>query len=199
MPVKIQNRNSLEILLARVRAGENEAVHEVVSRYEPRILKVIQRRLKQPFASLYDCADFLQEIRMDFFTQRVHEQTFRVDEQVVRYLTRKARNRVVETQQRHFDCQKRDLKRRVRLDDPSVSEERDLIERRPALDRVVANRDECDHLYRRTSPNVRPLLNLLANGCGLGEIAAELRWSERKVIRLVERVRKRRGVEARSG
>jgi RNA polymerase sigma factor (sigma-70 family) len=183
--------NELELLMARVRAGDNDAVRQVIHQYGHHILRVIRHRLKQPLRSQYDSSDVMQMVWQDFFTKCVHEQAFESMEQLVRYLAGIAKHKMLEIERRYLDTQKRDLKRRLRLDSPAISEERDLIDHRPSPEKMAADRDECDRLFAGLPPEMRKFGDMLLDGCTYTEIAAEFGWSARSVRRLVEDVRQR--------
>lgn len=184
-----EQANQLEFLLASVRAGDNGAAQELVVICAPKILSIIRRRLHQPLQTLYDAPDILQEVWKDFFSMRVHEQSFRMETELICYLAGMARHIILELERRYYDTQKRDIRRRVPLDQAVQSKDQKLIDWRPSPEEQLTTQERWDRILQTLAPRSCRAAQMLRAGHTQSEIIEFLGMSKRTLGRVLGRVR----------
>src|SRR5262245_55789534 len=103
---------SFQELMSRVRAGDQSAAGELVTRYEPAIRRAVRFRLVDAQLSrLFDSMDICQSVMASFFL-RVASGQFDIEqpEQLVKLLSAMARNKLA-GQARAQQRQRRDYRR----------------------------------------------------------------------------------------
>src|SRR5215469_10401295 len=91
----------LRQVLARIRAGDEEAARELLRRYEAQVRLVVRRQLPRLLRSRFDSLDFLQSVWGSFF-RRVRGGTseFEDSRHLVAFLARAAKNKVIDEYRR---------------------------------------------------------------------------------------------------
>lgn len=181
--------SELEILLARVRADDNGAAQELVAIFAPKILLMIGRRLHQPLQRLYDPTDILQDVWRDFFSKRIHKRLFRTEAELSCYLAGMARHIVLELDRRYYDTQKRDIRRRVPLDQAVKSKDQKLIDWRLSPEDVLTAKERWDRILQPLAPLSRKAVQMLRAGYTQPEILESLGMSKRALRHMLGRVR----------
>ncbi|WP_020470713.1 RNA polymerase sigma factor [Zavarzinella formosa] len=108
--------------ILRVRAGEEAALEELVSRYEPVIRLEARMRLRSPrLRTILDSMDICQSVLKSFF-QRAAAGQFSIDrpEDLRRLLVQMACNKSLEHVRREY-AQRRDVRRSFPLGDEAAS------------------------------------------------------------------------------
>src|SRR5436305_10342591 len=96
-------------LLARIKAGDEGAARELLSRYEPAVRLVVRRQLPRLLRSRFDSLDFLQSVWGSFFRQvRSGPTDFEDERNLIAFLAWAARNKVID-EYRHAASQKQDI------------------------------------------------------------------------------------------
>src|SRR5260370_8371739 len=73
----MEDGNCFEVLIRRVRAGDDKAAEEIVRRYEPSIRLAIRARLTDPgLRRLLDSVDICQSVLGSFFVRAAHGQYY---------------------------------------------------------------------------------------------------------------------------
>jgi RNA polymerase sigma-70 factor (ECF subfamily) len=187
---------SFRDLVARVRAGDDEAAAELVRRYEPTLRRTARLRLRDPqLRRLFDSSDVCQSVFRNFFV-RVAAGQFELDgpESLLKLLATMARNTVTNQALRQR-AQRRDYRR---------EEAADIGDREPAApgstpSEQVAARELLAEAQRRLSPEERCLLDLRQQGREWADIAAELGGSpealRKQLARAVDRVAMELGLD----
>ena len=158
--------------IRRIRAGDDQAAHELIERYEPVIRREVRLRLTDPrLNSRFDWTDVCQSVMASFFL-RVASGQFELDEpgQLQKLLVVMTRHKLANQERRHR-AGKRDY-RRLESRDPSELEGCPV--RSPSPSRLVAGRELLEEFHRRLSAEERELADLRAEGCEWPEIAARL-------------------------
>lgn len=108
--------------ISRVRAGEESALEELVSQYEPIIRLEARMRLRSPrLRSVLDSMDICQSVLKSFFMRAAAGQ-FSIDrpEELRRLLVQMACNKSLEHVRREY-AQRRDVRRSVALGDDAAN------------------------------------------------------------------------------
>ena len=90
--------------LARIRAGDEDAARELLTRYEAEVRLVVRRQLPRLLRSRFDSLDFLQSVWGSFF-RRVRSRDgaateFEDSRHLVAFLARAAKNKVIDEYRR---------------------------------------------------------------------------------------------------
>ena len=90
--------DSFQVLLGRVRAGDEEAAAQIVRRYEPALRRLIRMRLTDPHLTrLLDSVDVCQSVLANFFVRMAAGQfDLNTPEQLLKLLSVMARNRLLD-------------------------------------------------------------------------------------------------------
>lgn len=158
--------------IRRIRAGDDEAARELVTRYEPIIRREVRVRLRDPrLYSRFDWTDVCQSVMASFFVRAAAGQfDLEQPDQLLRLLVVMARHKLAKEERRHR-AGRRDY-RRLEPADPAHLEERAAAA--PSPSRLVAGRELLDEFRRRLSDEERQLADLRAAGYEWAEIASRL-------------------------
>jgi RNA polymerase sigma factor (sigma-70 family) len=187
---------SFRALIARVRAGDEQAAAELVRHYEPAIRRAARVRLVDTRLNrLLDSMDICQSVMASFFVRAALGQ-FDLDtpDQLLRLLATMTRNKLVG----HVKGQaaaRRDF-RRLTAAQAAHDGEPDAIAQIPGQyptpSRDVAARELLDEALRRLSPDERRILDFREQGGQWAQIATELGSSpealRKRFVRAVDRV-----------
>jgi len=167
----VSPHSSFRDLIRQVRAGNEEAMTELVRRYEPTVRLVVRVRLTDPaLRRVFDSMDICQSVMKDFFL-RVSQGEFELDspEHLLRLLTTMARNKVI-NQALHEQAARRDV-RRV---EHGALDEGDLVDPGLGPSDLAADHELFQNVCSRLSPEERFLAEQWALGRSWAEIAAEV-------------------------
>jgi DNA-directed RNA polymerase specialized sigma24 family protein len=176
-------------LMSRAQGGCPEATATPVERYGHQILRVIRRGLHPRVRRLLDPADVVQDVWGSFFAGPSRRHTFEAHAHLLAFLRRLTRNKVVEANRKHLDCQKSSLRRQQPLDGLGVVEGRDLVARLPSPGEVALAKDDWEQLLRGRPASDCRMLSLLRDGHTQRETAAQVGVDESTVRRVVARAR----------
>jgi RNA polymerase sigma-70 factor (ECF subfamily) len=184
-------------LIARVRAGDEQAAAELVRRYEPEIRRAVRVRLTDPrLRRVLDSVDICQSVLGNFF-QRAADGQFEMEkpEQVLHLLLTMARNKLLDkVREQQAEC------RDVRRMQPADS---DIIGEVPGTDetpsRILANRELLEQIHSHMSAEDRYLAEQRALGRDWADLAAECGKSpdalRKQLARTMSRVAKQMGLD----
>ena len=192
-------------MLSRLKSGDESAASEILQRYESQVRLVVRRFLPRVLRSRFDSQDIMQSVWRSFF-QKVREeqstnpdtntaavekpvQEFQDSAQLFAFLSRMARNKVID-QYRRETSQKSDVHRQRTmygesgedLDPPAPDES-------PAEAAEAA--DEYSHWRSLVPEDRQELIDMKADGLSTREIGVKLGISERTVQRVLEDLRQR--------
>jgi RNA polymerase sigma-70 factor (ECF subfamily) len=196
--------DSFRALIARVRAGDEQAAAELVRTYEPAIRRAARVRLVDTRLNrLLDSMDICQSVMASFFVRAALGQfELETPEQLLRLLAAMTRNKLAGQVKGHRAA-RRDF-RRVTAAPGDRTDEGDGIAERiagtdPTPSRDLAARELLDEALRRLSPEERRILAGREQGDQWAEIAAELGSSpeaiRKKLARAVDRVAHELGLD----
>jgi hypothetical protein len=176
-------------LIARVRAGDEEAARELVRTYEPTIRRTVRLRLADPrLRRAFDSMDICQSVFGSFFARAALGQ-YDLDDppQLLRLLVNMSRKKLID-HERHERAARRDISR---TQGAGVMEY-ELASPQPTPSQEVAANELLQEMRKRLSPEERHLAEQRAAGRDWAGIAAEEGDSpdalRKKLGRAVDRV-----------
>jgi RNA polymerase sigma factor (sigma-70 family) len=187
---------SIDELIRRVRAGDQDAATELVKRYEPAIRRAVRFRLADArLGTLLDSMDICQSVLGSFFVRAATGQyKLETPEQLLKLLTTMARNKLI-SQARKQHAQRRDTRRIASTD----QDEGRFVSTRQSPSKQVAVRDLLQEVQRRLSPEERRILELKNEGQDWASIALELGGRSdalrRRLSRALDRVAEQLGLD----
>jgi RNA polymerase sigma-70 factor (ECF subfamily) len=187
---------SIDELIRRIRAGDQEAAAVLVKRYEPAIRRAVRIRLADArLGALLDTTDICQSVLGSFFI-RVATGQYKLETpgQLFKLLTTMARNKLI-SQARRQHAQRRDTRRITSRD----QDDEQFVSARQSPSNQVAVRDLLQEVQRRLSPEERRMLELKNEGQDWASIASQLGGSaealRRRLSRALDRVAEELGLD----
>jgi RNA polymerase sigma-70 factor (ECF subfamily) len=178
-----------KVLVSRWRKGDQDAAKELFDRYASRLVALARRQISHRLASRVDPEDVVQSVFRSFFG-RVKEGKFRIEEQddlgklLVRITVHKTLRKV-----EYHRAAKRDPSQEAVQGDYGADELLQVLDRDPTPEAIVAFVDQLDHFLNQLRPEERQILELRFQGYTNAEITKKLGIYDRKIRRLIERVR----------
>ena len=193
-----------QALIARVRAGDEQAAAELVRRYEPAIRRAARVRLVDTRLNrLLDSMDICQSVMASFFVRAALGQfELETPDQLLRLLATMTRNKLAGQVKGH-GAARRDF-RRVTAARGDRDGEEDVGPERiagpdPTPSRDLAARELLEEALRRLSPEEKRILDCREQGGQWAQIAAELGSSpeaiRKRLARAVDRVAHELGLD----
>ncbi len=178
-----------KVLVSRWRKGDQDAAKQLFDRYASRLVALARRQISQRLASRLDPEDVVQSVFRSFFC-RVKAGKFRIEEQddLGKLLVRITVNKTLRKVEYHRAA-KRDPSQEVIQGDHASDDLLQVLDRDPTPEAVVAFVDQLDHFLNQLRPEERQILELRFQGYTNGEITKKLGIYDRKIRRLIERVR----------
>jgi RNA polymerase sigma factor (sigma-70 family) len=186
--------SALADLLGRIRAGDESAARELLSKYEAQVRLVVRRQLPRLLRSRFDSLDFLQSVWGSFFRRmKAGPGEFEDPRSLVAFLARAAKNKVID-EYRRAASQKGNMRREEPLwvED---SNRRDLVGNVDSPSEVVEAREELGRLLDLLPEERQVVVRLRVEGLSTREIGERLNVSERTIRRVLEDLRRRSGDE----
>jgi RNA polymerase sigma-70 factor (ECF subfamily) len=188
---------AFQVLLARVRAGDAEAVALLVRTYEPALRRQVRMQLTDPrLRRLVDTIDVCQSVLGNFFIRMLAGE-FDLDspKQLVGLLATMARNRIL-NHAREQQAARRDVRR---LQANGSRELLEVVDPAASPSKAVSDAELLQQALEGLSPNERALIEQRANGRSWIEISqheGEAPETLRKrLARAIERVTRLLGLE----
>lgn len=170
-------------LMQRAREGSEDAFQELVEKYSHHVRRVVRHKLDAAMRSKFDSLDFVQSVWACFFENRQRLLQFGTDYELIGFLAKVARERVID------ECRRRSGTRRaVNREEPLDS--RDFACAGGTPSQVAIAREHLDKLLRGYSQDSRRIVEMKLDGADHDEIAAELGVSRKTVqrtLRVLER------------
>ncbi len=166
-----EEQTDFQLLIQRVRDGDQDAAAELVYRFGPQIRRVARFELAAArLRRIFDSVDVWDSVLAAFFVRAASGQ-FEIDtpEQLLALLGTMVRNRV-RNHVEHEQAAKRD---RRRLADRAV-DVADPMSRDPTPSRLVANRELLEEFFRRLPEEERTVAQRRATGASWEQISKEL-------------------------
>jgi RNA polymerase sigma-70 factor (ECF subfamily) len=162
---------------------------ELVDRYTDRLLALARRRISQRLASRIDPEDIVQSVFRTFF-RRAKEKRFTIadHDDLSKLLFRITVHKTLR-QVAHHKAAKRDPNQETAQGEHSQEMVLELLGKEPTPATVAIFVDQMDHFFQRLDPEMCKILQMRMDGYGTEEIAKELNTYDRKVRRVLERIR----------
>jgi RNA polymerase sigma-70 factor (ECF subfamily) len=167
----MEEQGTFADILARVRAGDEQAASDLLHAYEPQIRRVVRVRLTAPsLRRQMDSMDICQSVMGDFFVRAAMGQ-FDLDSpaQLLGLLAKMAQNKLIGQARRQ-----RAARRDVRRLEPGGNGDLSLAGSDPTPSRVVAGRELLQLVRTRLTEKDRYLAEQRALGRSWQELATEL-------------------------
>lgn len=179
-------------LMQQVESGSEEAIQELLHTYGAHILRTIRRRLNRQMRSQFDSIDFYQAVWASFFTQD-RRPTFRTEDDLIMFLRRVARNKLIDECRRQLRTQKRDLNKEVSLYDSQIQRERPVPGNLPTPSEVLIAREQASRMTEGRPEYYKQILELRTGGATVQEIANQTGIHKKTVHRVLKRLGDRAG------
>ncbi len=189
------NEPDISDLIARAKAGDETAIREFLSRFEPEVRMMVRGRLPRMLRTQFDSMDFVQAVWQSFFAD-LRSSSSRQFENVHHlrgFLAGVARNKVYEEHRRLTRTKKHALAREQSLYVRRGSREVELalISPEPTPSQAVQASDRLAQLVARCSPLEAQIITLRHQEMTFDEIARRTGVSERSVRRIIDEARER--------
>jgi RNA polymerase sigma factor (sigma-70 family) len=174
-------------LFQRAKAGDKNAAQQLFDLHEPEYRTIIRKHLAGRVRPLEDSFDLLQETRLAL-VEKPLPANIDSPRELLAYLSTIARNKALQANREHLECQKRTRRREIPLDrlenDQEPCKELDLHEEVETKDRFI---QRC--LQKRQEADLC-LLKMFRSGLSAEQIAEKIRFSAGFVEKCLERARK---------
>jgi len=176
-------------LIERCRQGDQAAARQLFDAYVERLLPLARRRISQRLASRVDPEDVIQSVFRTFFA-RLKDDQFSIHDQndlfrlLVRITVHKALRQVA-----HHKAAKRDPNQEVAQSADSQEHLLQLLTSEPTPDEAVLFLDHLEGFMNLLPSDDRRILELRMQGYSTEEIAQQMNSYDRKVRRVLERIR----------
>lgn len=170
-------------------AGDQNAARQLFDRYVERLLALARRRISQRLASRVDPEDVVQSVFRTFFG-RVKAGQFHLEdpEDVCKLLARITIHKTLRQVAFH-KAAKRNASMETGHSEESQERLLEILDREPTPEEANTFLDQMEHFLDQLRPQDRQILEMRMQGYNNVEIAEKLGISDRKIRRLMERVR----------
>jgi RNA polymerase sigma factor (sigma-70 family) len=176
-------------LLKLWQAGDETAAQKLFERYLERLLALARRRISQRLASRVDPEDVVQSVFRTFFGRvKAGQFTIQDPEDVCKLLVRITVHKTLRQVAFH-KAAKRNASLEAGHSEEAQERLLEVLDREPTPEAANAFLDQLEHFLELLRPQDRQILELRMQGYNNLEIAEKLGISDRKIRRLMERVR----------
>jgi len=171
------------------RADDPDAFRQLVDRYVDRLVALARRRISQRLASRVDPEDVVQSVFRTFFCH-LKEGKFQVKDQddLCKLLMRITVHKVLKQVEKHT-AGKRDARLETQQGNRTLERMQELLSLQPSPEAEVLFIDQLEHLLSQLRPQERKILEMRMQGYTNEDIANELGIYDRKIRRVIERIR----------
>lgn len=183
--------SSFALLMNRLRAGDEPAASEIFHLYGRRLIALAGQRLNATIRQKVDPEDVLQSVFRSFF-RRHAEGTLEVSDwnslwALLTVITLRKCGHQIE----HFTAARRDVQRETQPHSDDSSATWQGIARDPTPSEAAMLAEMVEQLVEGLDERDRDIVELTLQGASIGEISDQIRWSQRTVSRVLDRVRRR--------
>lgn len=178
-----------EDLVARCREGDQTAARILFNRFVERLLLLARRRISQRLSSRVDAEDIVQSVFRTFF-HRLKLDQFQFDDQddlfklLVRITVHKTLRQIA-----FHNADKRNPIREASHTEGGQEMLAQVLDAEPSPETIVTFMDQLEHFLGQLRTEDRQILEMRLQGYSTDEIARQLGMYDRKVRRVLERVR----------
>jgi RNA polymerase sigma-70 factor (ECF subfamily) len=171
------------------RGGDEQAARRLFDAYVDRLVALARRRLSHRLSSRVDPEDIVQSVFRTFF-HRVKAGHFEVEDQddLCKLLMRITVHKTLRKVALHTAA-KRNLQREMGQGEEAQEQIQLLLDREPSPEEAVTFLDQLEHFLSQLKPQERQILEMRLQGFNNDEIAEKLGTYDRKIRRVIERVR----------
>jgi RNA polymerase sigma-70 factor (ECF subfamily) len=176
-------------LVALWRAGDQGAAKMLFDRYVDRLVGLARRRIGQRLQGRVDAEDVVQSVFRTVFG-RLKQGQFHIQDQddLCKLLMRVTVHKTLRQVEFHT-AGKRNPSQEAPQGELSQERVMELLDREPPPEAVVAFLDELEHFLSQLDAQTRQVVELRLQGHSNEEIAHQLGVIDRRVRRIIERVR----------
>jgi RNA polymerase sigma-70 factor (ECF subfamily) len=176
-------------LVERWRTGDQDAARLLFDRYVDRLAALARARIGQRLAARVDPEDIVQSVFRTFFG-RLREGQYSIADQddLCKLLMRITVHKTLRQVEFQFAA-RRDPGHETPQGDDSQQRLMDLLSHTPSPEATVTFLDELEHFLNELRPQEREILEMRFQGLDNEAVATRLGVSDRKVRRVVERIR----------
>ncbi len=181
-------------LIAQVKAGNADAIHDLIVRFQSDLRMSVRERLPQKLRSRFDSLDFVQKVWQSVLTTEGQDLGRFTNAQHFRgFLAGVARNKVLEEYRRQTRTRKYNLQREEPLYVRHGDRERprELPAPGPTPSQDVQADDRLAQLIKGRSEQEAKVVQLRRQGLTFEEIARQVGVDERSVRRIIDAIRVR--------
>ncbi len=176
-------------LLDLWRAGNQEAARQLFERYSDRLVALARRHINQRLARRVDPEDIVQSVFRTFFRRAQAGEIHLYDpDRLCALLARITIHKALDQISFH-----RAAKRDVNLDADPGSGDHDpvsgLLDHEPSPQTINLFLDQLEHFLAKLGPDERQVLEMRMHGYAVEEIARRLNTYDRKIYRILERIK----------
>ena len=180
---------SLDSFVNQLRQGDASVTKELFDQYVDRLVSMARKRISQRFAGRIDAEDIVQSVFRTFFHRAKQGQfEFNDPDDICKMLARITVHKTFR-QIAHHQAGKRDASRDAGAGDDAQDLIVNLASREPSPDEATQLLDQMEHFLAQLKPEERQILELRMQGHTTLEIAKQLDITDRKIRRLMERIR----------
>ena len=176
-------------LVDRWREGDEDAARQLFDTYVERLVALARRRISQRLVSRLDPEDIVQSVFRTFFG-RVRAGQFQLEEKedICKLLMRITVHKTLRQVAFH-KAAKRDPGQETGQSEHSAEMLMELLDREPTPDAEAAFIDQLETFLGTLRPEERTILEMRMQGYSNEEIAKKLDIYDRKIRRVIERIR----------
>ena len=178
-------------LLAQVREGSPEAIQTLVDTYGRYVLVAVRRHLNGKIRNQYDSIDFSQAVWGSFFRLSKSCPEFEKPSQLIAYLVRISKNKVIDECRKRLNTQRYDVGREQQV--PGSGIKKDLRRRGsiPTPSAIVTAKERLEQLLEDQPEVMGSIVRMRASGATFDEIAEATGMNERHIRRVIKRLESR--------
>ena len=187
----MDQRDSFDLLIDRLRRRDDRAAAAVFDRFAQRLIALARTRLDERVRGKVDPEDVLQSVCRSFFARQLAGQFELANWDNMWSILTLITIRKCSNQNHHYRAECRDVAREVNLSDSAVAAVTAAFARDPEPTEVIAMTETVERLFRDLPPRDREIMTLHLEGDSIAEISTKVDWAERTVHRCLNRIRKR--------
>ena len=180
---------TVDSFVKSLRAGDPSVTKEVFDQYVDRLVGMARKRISMRLASRIDAEDIVQSVFRTFFHRAKQGQfEFNAEDDVCRMLARITVHKTLR-QVAHHQAGKRNASRDAGSGDDSQDLVVNLLSKEPSPDEATQLLDQMEVFLASLRPEERQILEHRMQGYSTLEISKKLDITDRKIRRLMERIR----------
>jgi RNA polymerase sigma factor (sigma-70 family) len=184
-PTKLPSE--LPRLFREARQGNEDAARLIVERYGKAIRRSVRHYLHQKLRAKFDSSDFEQAVWASFFNGQNELDDFTSSTDLMRFLTKVARNKVVDEFRRRVQGKKYNVNRERSLNDPAAPLDFAAAPATPSQMAIAG--EEWERLLADAPSHHRRVMRMRMEGAKFTEIAEAEELHERTARRVIARAK----------